>query len=300
MFNAETRQAVTAHARKLGCEEAALLAVIEVESAGKVFAKVNGRNEPLIRFEGHYFDRRLSGSKRTRARAAGLANPKAGAVANPPSQAERWRMLDRAIEIDAKAALESVSLGLGQVMGAHWAWLGYASVDEMVNVARSGVPGQIELMVRYIDKAGLTAALRRRDWRAFAKGYNGPGYAKWGYHTKMAKAYRRHARSAPTTPADRPGGAPAAIALKRGMLGSRVAELQAALTRAGHKVAADGNFGPATERAVLAFQKVAGLTVDGVAGRQTLDALAKAGDTSRSDSVWMRLLSDFLSWLRSS
>ncbi|QDY99080.1 DUF3380 domain-containing protein [Nitratireductor mangrovi] len=300
MIDTATRQAIAAQARRLGCEEAALLAVIEVESAGKVYAKVDGRNEPLIRFEGHYFDRRLSGSKRAKARAAGLANPKAGAVANPRSQAARWKMLNDAIEIDAKAAMESVSLGLGQVMGAHWAWLGYASVEAMVNVARSGVPGQVELMVRYIEKAGLAGALRRRDWHAFAKGYNGPAHAKWGYHTKMADAYRRHARGAPTPPADRRAAKPAATVLKRGMLGSRIAELQTALTRAGHMVTADGSFGPATERAVLAFQKAAGLTVDGVAGRQTLEALAKAGGTKGPQSVWMRLLHDFLSWLRRS
>ncbi|MCA1262949.1 N-acetylmuramidase family protein, partial [Nitratireductor aquimarinus] len=72
-----------------GLEPALLLAVAQVESGGQVSAMVRGRAEPPIRFEGHYFDRRLSGAKQAAARAAGLASPEAGAIANPRSQAAR-------------------------------------------------------------------------------------------------------------------------------------------------------------------------------------------------------------------
>ena len=51
-----------------------LLAVAEVESAGRVVATVFGRKEPLIRFEGHYFDNRLTDEERARARRLGLAS----------------------------------------------------------------------------------------------------------------------------------------------------------------------------------------------------------------------------------
>ena len=54
---------------------------------------VDGRDEPLIRFEGHYFDKRLSDADRARARADGIASPVAGEVANPASQEARWRLL---------------------------------------------------------------------------------------------------------------------------------------------------------------------------------------------------------------
>jgi N-acetylmuramidase len=193
MFTQETISEIAAVARELGIEPAALLAVAEVESGGKAFATVEGRLEPLIRFEGHYFDRRLTPAKRQAARRQGLASPLAGAVVNPASQAERWKLLARASAIDRKAALESVSWGLGQVMGAHWAWLDYASVEALADEARNSVAGQARLMARYIAKAGLRAALIGRDWHAFARGYNGPTYRRFGYHTKIAAAYKRHA-----------------------------------------------------------------------------------------------------------
>jgi N-acetylmuramidase len=81
--------------------------------------------------------------------------------------------------------------GIGQVMGAHWAWLGYADVDALIAEARGGVAGQVRLMARYIDKAGLAAAIRRCDWEAFARGYNGPQFRRHGYHVKIAAAYHR-------------------------------------------------------------------------------------------------------------
>jgi hypothetical protein len=204
MFTDETRREIAAIANDLGLEPEALLAIAEVESGGKGFAIVGGRPEPLIRFEGHYFDRRLSPANRQRARADGLASPLAGVVVNPRTQSGRWALLAKARAIDPRAANESVSWGIGQVMGAHWAWLGYADVDALVAEARGGVAGQIRLMARYIEKAGLAAAVRRRDWEAFARGYNGPRYRRHGYHRKIAAAYHRfRAESGEPLPAKR-------------------------------------------------------------------------------------------------
>ena len=53
---------------------------------------------------------------------------------------------------------------------------------------------------------------------------------------------------------------------------SDVRTLQARLAAKGYKIAADGRFGPQTERAVTAFQRDAGIAVDGVVGRQTWGA----------------------------
>lgn len=268
MFDKAVMQEIKDVARILGVEPAALAAVAHIESGLRTHAMVAGRAEPLIRFEGHYFDRRLSGAKREKARREGLAAPQAGRIANPPAQAARWTLLARAAAIDHVAAHESASWGVGQVMGAHWAWLGYASVDALVAEARAGVGGQMRLMARYIDKAGLAGALRARDWAAFARGYNGPGYRRNDYDGKLARAYERYSDRSERA-------APAPPMLRRCARGEAVRMLQTSLSWHGYVIETDGVFGPLTERALRAFQSRSGLTVDGVAGPATMAALAR-------------------------
>ena len=56
--------------------------------------------------------------------------------------------------------------------------------------------------------------------------------------------------------------------LKRGLKGAPVKRLQEKLG-----IAADGDFGPGTEKAVRAYQEANGLAVDGVAGPDTFTAM---------------------------
>lgn len=281
MFSDDVVREIAEAANTLDLEPACLLAVAEVESGGQAFALVEGRREPLIRFEGHYFDRRLTGDKQALAREKGLASPIAGAVANPATQEARWRMLEEAAAIDANAAYESTSWGLGQVMGAHWAWLGFASVDALVAEARSSVAGQTRLMAFYIDKAGLAGALRDCDWDTFARGYNGPAYKRYGYDDKIAAAYLRYGGTKAAAAPRAGGSSPASVPLGRGSRGEAVAELQRRLVALGYALDADGAFGPATAAAVMRFQQDNGLVADGIAGPATQAALraALSGDS---------------------
>lgn len=266
MFDDALVREITHIARRLDVPLAALLAVAEVESGGRVLAKVGSRREPLIRFEGHYFDRLLTGKKRARARKLGLASPKAGRVKNPRGQAARWALLDRAVAVDRVAAYSSVSWGVGQVMGSHWSWLGYGSVDALVVVARSGVAGQVDLMARYIEKADLCGALRAGDFRTFARRYNGPGYARNRYDTRMAAAFGRWDGKLGT-------GLPEPVAndntdrpMQFGARGADVRALQKALTAHGYALVADGLFGIKTDRALRRFQRARNLTETGTVG----------------------------------
>ena len=268
MFDQATIRAIDKEARRLKVEPAVLQAVIEVESAGKVFALVKGKQEPLIRWEGHYFDRRLKGAERDEARRLGLASPKTGAVPNPASQEARWALVTRASKINRQAALESFSVGLGQVMTAHWEALGFDTVDDLIKLAREDAAGQVALVVRYIEKFGLADELQRKDFTGFARGFNGPGYAKGGYHTKMAAAYKRLSGKGAVSKATG--------MLRMGSKGARVRELQGLLIRAGYSVGAkgaDGDFGPATKDAVKAFQRAQKIAIDGVAGPETIRRL---------------------------
>lgn len=187
---------------------AVLLAVAIVETNAVAFAAVADRREPLVRFEGHYFDRLLPGDARKRARAAGLAHPRAGAVRNPASQAARWALLARAAQIDEAAAYASTSWGLGQVMGAHWQALGYADPLALAAAARRSAEGQFELAARFLKLGGLHALLERGDQRGFARRYNGPGFARNRYDEKIAAAHARAHRLLSGPGADGGAGGP--------------------------------------------------------------------------------------------
>lgn len=264
MFDSEVRNSIAKIVKRLDVPLAALLAVADVESGGKVLAKVGKRREPLIRFEGHYFDRLLRGEMREDARGLKLSSPIPGRIKNPRRQSSRWELLNRAIVINRIAALSSCSWGLGQVMGSHWKWLGYGSVDALVLEARSGVDGQVALMARYIDRADLAVALRQLDWAKFARVYNGPSYRKNRYDEKMAAAYKRYSQELgppqlPNLQDDRKG-------LMFGARGKQVKELQRQLSRIGYVLAADGFFGLVTDRVVRQFQRDHHLQENGIVG----------------------------------
>jgi len=264
------RLAVAAVGHELPVEHAALLAVVEVESGGRIGARVAGRMEPLIRYEGHYFYRLLPAARRNRAVASGLAHPVAGRVRNPLRQASRWRMLEAACVIDRPAALASVSWGVGQVMGAHWRWLGYGDIEAMVADVRSGIEGQVRLMARFIREAGLAERLEAHDWRGFARAYNGPAYRSNRYDERMAQAY---ARIVGEKPARRARNAMALLALGSG--GPAVEALQRDLRLLGFPLIADGDFGFATQAALIRFQKDNALRPDGVYGARSMEAMAR-------------------------
>jgi hypothetical protein len=50
---------------------------------------------------------------------------------------------------------------------------------------------QVRMMVNFIKSAKLLTAIQNHDWAAFARGYNGPAYAKNAYDVKLAAAYER-------------------------------------------------------------------------------------------------------------
>jgi peptidoglycan hydrolase-like protein with peptidoglycan-binding domain len=67
---------------------------------------------------------------------------------------------------------------------------------------------------------------------------------------------------------------PAGTLLRMGDRGSAVARWQEALRASGARLAADGIFGPVTDRATREFQQARGILVDGLVGPQTLRAMA--------------------------
>lgn len=79
--------------------------------------------------------------------------------------------------------------------------------------------------------------------------------------------------------------------IRRGNKGNDVKEAQTILKRLGYDLGSygvDGDFGSATEKAVKAFQKDLKLTVDGVIGPMTWDALLKAEPLEESYTVMIK------------
>ncbi|KVU55413.1 N-acetylmuramidase domain-containing protein [Burkholderia cepacia] len=181
-------------ADKLGVSPACVRAVNEVESRGSGFL-ADGR--PVILFERHVMYRQLVESIGANDAVhysllfSNVVNQKPGGYQGGSAEYVR---LDTAARIHAASAYESASWGAFQVMGYHWKRLGYASIDEFVARMETSEGDQLDGFVRFVAAdSSLLSALKNRKWAAFAKGYNGPDYARNLYDAKLAQAYERYA-----------------------------------------------------------------------------------------------------------
>lgn len=240
-------------AAKIGCAVAAVRAVIEVESRGGFLPD----KRPKILFERHYFHR-LTGGKFS-AQNPDISHPDWGGYGQ--GGANQYVRLHKAIGLDRAAALQSASWGNFQVMGSHFKSLGFASVEDFVAAMVSGAPAHLDIFVKFVKKNGLDDELIRRDWDGFARGYNGTKYKENKYDTKLAAAYDFYNAGGPHVDSPNP-------VLRMGDKGEAVKKLQLLL-----KIAADGDFGPATKAAVIKFQKAKSLYADGIVGKNSWAAL---------------------------
>lgn len=188
--SAVSESEIEALSARLGCTPKQLRAVGMVESGGSAFDRLA---RPKILFERHLFHRFTGG-----AYAPAIYSNVNGGGYNEDS----WEKLTLAACKDVEAAFSAVSWGKFQVLGAHacGAWpkfldLGYESALEMAYATVTSEAAHFDMLARYIEKAGLSRALRSLSVdpdqnRAFAAGYNGPKYYQFDYHNKLARAMR--------------------------------------------------------------------------------------------------------------
>ncbi|WP_227369832.1 N-acetylmuramidase domain-containing protein [Halomonas sp. M20] len=181
-------------AEYLGVDVATIMAVNEIESRGTGF---HPTGEPVILFERHIMRRRLIthgiNPVPYQHQQPDIVNHKPGGYFGGIREQNR---LAKAYEIHAPAALESASWGLFQIMGFHWQDLGYDSASAFVIAMGQDESAQLDAFIRFIEFNGpMHAALKRLDWRDFARRYNGPAYARNDYDTRLAAAYRRHSQA---------------------------------------------------------------------------------------------------------
>lgn len=183
-------EAMVRVADDLGIELAVLKAVREVESSGNGFLK---ENTPIILFERHWMYKGL----KQRALNPQLYSKIAPNVVNTKSggymgMEKEWARLKVASGINEDAALEATSWGAYQIMGFHWASLGFDSVQSFVKKMSEDRSSQLEIFGRFIEwNPLLLKYLRELDFKNFARIYNGPKYYKNKYDVKLEQSYNK-------------------------------------------------------------------------------------------------------------
>lgn len=180
-------------AKELGCEEAAIRAVAEVESAGKGFLPCG---IPVILFEAHIFSKETGG--RFDKSYPQISSPKWNRklYATGKDWVERGRKeaqrLELASSLDRTAALKSASYGRFQIMGFNYNLCGHKTLQSFINAMWRDEGSQLDAFVAFIKTRQLDKYLRSRNWDAFAAAYNGRDYKVNRYDTKLEDAYKKH------------------------------------------------------------------------------------------------------------
>ena len=251
-----TRHGFAAATTALRAAPEALWAVLSVETSGCGFLP---DRRPKILFERHFFHRLTRGRFDATNPAISGASP-GGYGAGGANQYDR---LGEALRLDEAAALASASWGIGQIMGANHAAAGFANAAAMVVAFTASEDAQLAGMTAFIVASKLAPAIEHRRWADFARGYNGPDYAKNRYDERLAAFCRQFAA--------------------RGVPDVVLRAAQVLLTYLGADPGGiDGFAGAKLTAALRAFQGRTKRAVTGRAGLTTLAALTAAVDQAQA------------------
>lgn len=178
------------YAVPLGIDIWLLLAIAKIESNSKGFI---AKNKPVVLFERHIFYRQLKKQgfdvDFLTKQYPLLINPTSGGYQGRARENYRLAM---AKQIHEACAIESASFGLFQIMGSHWKALGYPSAQDFEQQMSESELKQTDAFIRFISLKGnqrIIHALKNKDFRLFARLYNGPNYAKNNYDQKIEALY---------------------------------------------------------------------------------------------------------------
>lgn len=173
-------------AATLGCEPAAVQAVVEVESGSLGAFAADGR--PIILYEPHIFSRRTE--RRYDATNPNISYRTWDASKYPRAQADRWEQLRQAYALSPQDAVASASWGKFQIMGFNHAACGFPDPKSFVAEMCKGEVQQLQAFAAFVRANNLADELQRKDWEGFAAGYNGTGQVE-RYGRLMREAYER-------------------------------------------------------------------------------------------------------------
>lgn len=180
-------------AAELGVEVPAIKAVVDIET-GRTHQGFWKKGKALINFDISIYRQyaRRHGVDLNKARKAyPIIFNKPNIKKYGSQQAAQYARLDAAIKINRDLALESCFWGMFQVGGFNWKLCGCRSVDEFCQLINTSERDQLELFAAFCKSRDLVKYIKSKDWANFALRYNGAGYKKLSYDTKMAAAYRK-------------------------------------------------------------------------------------------------------------
>lgn len=173
-------------AREFGFEWRVIASFIEVETGGRGFDPAT--KKIIIQFEPAWFRKHEP-----------YAPSGNWSVNKVDVQSKEWIAFNNAFAINKESAMKSTSIGLGQIMGFHYARLGYKSVGEMWDDAKKSIDRQLWQICQFLKTdRKLLIAIQQKDWHTVASIYNGSGYKelakKYGrvaYDISMERSYNK-------------------------------------------------------------------------------------------------------------
>ena len=172
-------------AKELGVEVAAIKAVVLIET-GNQMKGFCAPGIPVVNFDKTMYNRYKSKVK-SKGGAKGEKVP-SGITGHALRE---WTQLINARKVNPQAANMGTFWGMFQIGGFNYKSCGCETIDEFVEQMAESEFRQLELFATFIKKGGMLQDLKKKNWAGFARKFNGPSYAKRGYHTKMAEAYKK-------------------------------------------------------------------------------------------------------------
>ena len=179
--------AINLLSRNFSIEEAFLKAFIEVETGGQGFDPQTGKM--IIQFEPAWFRKKEPYAPTGKWSLNGVERQKA-----------EWEAFNDAAKISEASAMESTSIGLGQILGLHYKRLGYKDVYGMWYEAENGIYHQVFQICQFLTTdLTLMQAIARKDYHTISLIYNGPKYKEMAeklgrepYNISLEKAYKKY------------------------------------------------------------------------------------------------------------
>ena len=177
-------------AADLGAAPKMIMAVRKVEAPRGAF---DDEGRPSILFERHVFARSTAPPGRFNGSHPALSGKPYGAGGYGPFSAQYMR-LAAACALDPGAAFKACSWGAFQVLGENAEALHYDSAFDMAIALTVSEAAHLDCFARFVKANGLVDELRAcragdaASCIPFVKRYNGPGFAEFGYHRKLAES----------------------------------------------------------------------------------------------------------------